>query len=281
MEPHVDYITKHIIKAKNNILKKIDHTEKDMAHSISFVTFWDFDGTIIKGDCTEGYSIENEVIYKGLGQIIIESGLSKTYKSNEFKLFWKKYETIIAEKGDREAYIYGTKLCQGMNRNDIITFAQNYFESTLNKYYFISSMEIIKRLKSLGIEIYIISASPDYFVKGASKSIGVDSNNLYGIELEHRNNIFGNSVLEPVNYGSGKIETIQRILSSIKSSQKKKEIYILAGFGNSKHTDGPFLQWIQEQPLPAGSPLSVMINDSPYGSDDTGFYNVEQQTTYK
>ena len=37
-------------------------------------------------------------------------------------------------------------------------------------------------------------------------------------------------------------------------------VFILAGFGNSFGTDGPFLKYISEQKFQVGKPISVMIN---------------------
>ena len=40
-----------------------------------FLAFWDFDGTILKGDCSEGLRQDGKPIYKGMVQLGIEAVL--------------------------------------------------------------------------------------------------------------------------------------------------------------------------------------------------------------
>ena len=45
---------------------------RDLSHT---VVLWDFDGTILKGDCSEGLKEGDKTIYPGLAQFAIEHGL--------------------------------------------------------------------------------------------------------------------------------------------------------------------------------------------------------------
>jgi len=44
-----------------------------------FLAFWDFDGTTMKGDCSEGLQENGKLIFPGLAQVAIEHGLSQIY----------------------------------------------------------------------------------------------------------------------------------------------------------------------------------------------------------
>ena len=66
--------------------------------------------------------------------------------------------------------------------------------------------------------------------------------------------------IEPVTYAEGKTEKLKLIVNNLIQDKKTEQVFILAGFGNSFHTDGHFLQYIAEQRLLAGQPTAVMIN---------------------
>ena len=58
------------------------------------MAFWDFDGTIIKGDISEGVDfIDGKLtpLYKGLVQLTIEAGLNSVYPAKGgWEQYWEK-----------------------------------------------------------------------------------------------------------------------------------------------------------------------------------------------
>ena len=70
-ERHAEPIVKQILENVKRI-KAADPTATPMA-------FWDFDGTIIKGDVSEGYEEDGVQKFKGLLEETIKAGLSTTY----------------------------------------------------------------------------------------------------------------------------------------------------------------------------------------------------------
>src|SRR5882757_8621010 len=72
-EPDDSRIVEQIFQTREAILKVSTNAEP------VFAAFWDFDGTILKGDCSEGLVIGGKGVYPGLAQVCIEKGLSELY----------------------------------------------------------------------------------------------------------------------------------------------------------------------------------------------------------
>ena len=193
-------ILSEIVALKQKIVNsQIDaHLEK-----CCFLAFWDFDGTVMKGDCSEG---------------------------------------------------------------------KEHFQSVLKNYYFSSSIRILEELKAVGIQSYIISASAHFFVKGMSGTLPIDGDRLFGIEVEIKNGIITPKEISPVTYAYGKREKLIQIVANLLAEKKADKVFVLAGFGNSFHTDGPFLKYIAEQKIEAGKAITVMINGGEATSEYTGIF---------
>lgn len=232
-----------------------------------FVTFWDFDGTIIHGDITDGLTDpqSGEVEYKGLEQLSIEAGIAPRYLGEDgFARYRQDYDRLEASKGHAEAYAYIAQIFAGARPSEFETIVDAHFAQRLTKYYFQSSIDIIRRLQHNGVQTRVVSASPTFFVRGAAESLGVPPEWITGVELEMNGEFLSDQIKPPFNYAAGKTERIKYEVEKIKQAEQTEHVYVLAGFGNSHHTDGDFLDWIAAQKLPDGSPLSVMINgDSP------------------
>lgn len=72
---------KHIVQQIEQTQTAIESKTSGKTNDYHFIAVWDFDGTILKGDCTEGLTREGTLIYKGLAQLSIESGFSSIYSS--------------------------------------------------------------------------------------------------------------------------------------------------------------------------------------------------------
>lgn len=83
---------------------------------------------------------------------------------------------------------------------------------------------------------------------------------MYGIEMKISDGVITTEEIEPVTYAEGKTEKLKLIVNSLLEEKKAEQVFVLAGFGNSFHTDGPFLEYIAEQQLLAGKSTTVMIN---------------------
>jgi phosphoserine phosphatase len=252
-------ILESILNSKKEIEKHLqDNSNLSAEGKILFLAFWDFDGTILKGDCSEGLNESGG--FKGLMELGILNGYSSEFKGEEgVKAFWKEYrERESIDK--KEAYIFLPRLFVGNKEEKIFQLAREHFHTVMRNFYFPSSINILQNLKANGIDSYILSASAHFFIKGSAGTIPIEANNMYGIEMKIKDGIITRDEIEPVTYAEGKTEKLKLIVNSLFQEKKADQVFILAGFGNSFHTDGPFLEYIAEQRLLAGKSTTVMIN---------------------
>ena len=95
---------------------------------------------------------------------------------------------------------------------------------------------------------------------------------MFGIEVEIKNGIITPKEISPVTYADGKREKLIQIVANLLAEKKADKVFVLAGFGNSFHTDGPFLKYIAEQKIEAGKAITVMINGGEATSEYTGIF---------
>jgi phosphoserine phosphatase len=122
-----------------------------------------------------------------------------------------------------------------------------------------SSVRILHALQHGGVESHILSASADLFVKGAAGSLGIPADHIHGIEVKSRNGRLTEEIIYPITWSTGKLERLKQIVAGTERETRSK-VYVLAGFGDSYQTDGPFLRFIATQSFPAGQPIAVFYS---------------------
>jgi len=251
-------VIKQVLNTKKLILKNSNGKSQD---DFIFLAFWDFDGTILKGDCSEGLTEKGSVIYPGLAQVCIESGMSSIYKPETgFPQYLKDYRHMENAIGEWLAYPFIPQMLRGAKADEVSAIAAKQFSKTYKHYYFKKSLNILKRLESESIQNHIISASAELFVKGSSESLGLHQSRLNGIKLAIKDGKVTPKIIYPVTWNEGKTQKIKLIIEEMQHQHPNKTIIVLAGFGNSYNTDGSFLKYIATQELPAGQPMCLMIN---------------------
>jgi len=260
-ENQEEEILKTILNTKKEIENyKIGNKSLCKDNKCIFLSFWDFDGTILKGDCSEGLQENGKEIYKGLVELGILKGYVKDYKDQSGVTALQKKYNELEVKDTKEAYLYLPRIFAGNEEIAIQIFASEHFQIVLQKYYFPSSVHILEKLKEAGVKSYIISASADFFVKGSVGTTPVETDSIFGIKMKIENGKITSKEIPPVTYAEGKRKRIELIVENILKEKKADHVFILAGFGNSFKTDGPFLKYIAEQKFETGKPISVMIN---------------------
>ena len=272
-EKHVDAVVAEVL-ANVAKLKAAQPNAVPMA-------FWDFDGTIIKGDISEGL-FENEKertgkqLYKGLIEETILAGLSTVYKGPGG---WKQYEEVdyprMNEIGRWLAWPYNAQIYGGVLSADLDAFCSQKVAEVYRKWYFASSVAIWQALEKAGVENYVVSASPEIFVRNTAESLGVTRGRTRAIRVEIDGGRMTTKVVHPVPFGEGKVENVRQLVLS------RENGVAIAGFGNSYSTDGCFLRYIVTQHLPGGAKgFALMING---GKEKPGFEGlfklVEQDET--
>ena len=105
-ESHVDGI---IARVSENVAR-IKATCPDAVP----MAFWDFDGTIIKGDISEGLEEGGKVLFKGLVERTIEEGLCPTYgKDGGWNQYIKRDYPRMKEIGLWLAWPYNAQMYNG------------------------------------------------------------------------------------------------------------------------------------------------------------------------
>ena len=234
-----------------------------------FLAFWDFDGTILKGDCSEGLMDGDKPVYPGLAERLIESGHSRIYPPGTgVQAFWSDYRHMEETIGPWLAYPYIPQMLRGANAEAVATLSREHFEAVLRRYYFAGSIELLNSLERNGVENHVISASADLFVDAAAPTLGLPPDRLNGITLRIRDGVLTEELVYPVTLAEGKTARLLEIVAKTRLRHPGAPIVVLAGFGNSYRTDGPFLKHIATQSLSSASPVSVMIN----GGDEPAAY---------
>jgi len=255
-EAHVDGVVAEVL-ANVAKIKAVKPDAKPMA-------FWDFDGTILKGDITEGLEEDGRQKFAGLMEETIKAGLSPVYSGEKG---WLQYRDVDYPRmnaiGRWLAWPYNAQVYEGVEESAIVRFCEAKVESVYRKWYFASSMAIWRALEKAGVENYVVSASPEVYVKSTAKSLGVSPSRVRAIRVEVEGGRMTTKVVHPVPYGEGKVENVRMLLLS------RPNGVAVAGFGNSYSTDGAFLRYIVSQPLPGGAKgFALMING---GKEKPGF----------
>ncbi len=279
---HVPVILKQILSTKS----AIENTEENgrsicEANVCIFLTVWDFDGTILKGDCTEGLEENGTMVYDGAARLAVDAGFAGKYTGPDgFRRFWDDYQTLDKKEGHVISYSFLVTAFAGARVSEIQALSEKHFENVIKNYYFDDSIQIIRALQKNGVKIQIVSASPEFIVAGSSRSVEVPLSYISGNVSVEKDGLVSDKIAPPINYADGKTKRIELILKKMREQNPGARIFILGGFGNSYHTDGAFLEWISKQTLPAGKTVSVMIN----GGRDAGqfkglFMEVTQEET--
>ncbi len=274
-EPDDSRIISQVLQTRAAIINSTGDT------NAVFLAFWDFDGTTMKGDCSEGLHEDHRLIYPGLAQLAIEHGLSATYPpAGGFEKFWNDYTNMDAHIGHWLAYPFILQMLRGAKVDDVRQLSCDYFANTLSNYLRASSVRIMRELEQGGVQSHILTASAEVFVQGASASLNIPTNDIHGIQVRFRDGRLTEELVYPVTWHLGKRQKLQEVVAETSRAQPGKNVFVLAGFGDSYHTDGPFLQFIALQQLPAGKAISVFYDDTNAPPEYRGlFYQASHHAT--
>ena len=130
-ERHAEPIVRQILENVAKI-KAADPTAVPMA-------FWDFDGTIIKGDVSEGLVEKGEQRFKGLIQRTIEEGYSFVYRPADG---WKRYREAdyprLNEMGRWISWPFNAQIYAGARVDALDAFCVREYDRVYRKWYFAS-----------------------------------------------------------------------------------------------------------------------------------------------
>lgn len=276
-ETHVAEILSRILATRQAIL---DHDGPD-GHSADadgcvFLTCWDFDGTILKGDCCEGFQTDEGGGYTGLLEETVRAGLSRLYQASDAGVAQARaeYDQLNHDAGAHVAYPHLALLMAGAREQEVLDLVATHFQEHQRRWLFQSSLQMMAALEAAGMETHVISASPDVYIRAIASELGWQPSHCRGIRTVVRDGVLTHELARPVTYADGKTKALAEQLVAATRRYPGKKVFVLAGFGNNHDTDGHFLRHIAAQKLPAGQPLAVMINAGP--AVEEGFVHVRQ-----
>ena len=242
------------------------------------MAFWDFDGTIIKGDCSEGLVENGEQRFAGLVESTVKAGLSTVYQGEAgWKQYLEKDYPRFLAIGRWLGWPFNAQIFDGVEVDELDAFCTRRFREEYVRWFFVSSVEMMAALEKAGVKNYIVSASPDVFVRNAAETLNLPRSRFRGIRVEISGGRMTTRVIHPIPAGEGKVENVRELVLA------EPHGLAVAGFGNSYSTDGAFLRYIATQPsLPGGAKgIAVMINGGKVGPGYTEHFRCVKQDETK
>lgn len=265
-ENHVDSLVEEIV-ANVAKVKAADPGAVPMA-------FWDFDGTVICGDITLGHSVDGRVAYDGLFVKACENGFSAVLKDRAAaeRFVAADYPKMGEEIGRWLSWPLLGQVFHGADAAELESFSSQYAKTTLRRWFFSSSIKIMRELEKAGVENYIISGSPDVFVKAAGAEAGIDRLRSLGIRQRVAGGRLTVQLEYPLSMNEGKVECLREIMNARPGARA------VAAFGNSYWTDGPFMRYVVSTPLPGGAKaVALMINGGKPEPGYEGLFRLARQ----
>lgn len=248
-EAHVEEIIRTVL---DNVAKV-----KAVSPGAVPMAFWDFDGTVIDGDIAVGHKEDGREVYHGMTVEGVEAGFSSVFadKAAVDRFFASDYPEMGKTLGRWLSWPSLGQIFHGADALRLEGCLRRYAESTLKRWYFTSTLRILRALEKAGVENHIVSGSPDVFVKAAAAVAGIPRTHAVGIRLRIAGGRLTTQLEYPLSMNEGKVECVREILDACPGSVP------VAAFGNSYWTDGPFMRYVATTPLPGGAKgTALMIN---------------------
>jgi len=221
------------------------------------MAFWDFDGTIIRGDIGDGLQIDGKEAYRGLVDEVILGGFNPIYSGEDGVRQWRDDYRRMAKIGPWLSQGFDSQMFAGVSAEELDAFCVKTIEAgRYSDWYFASSMAIWKAMADAGVENYVVSASIEALMRNTASTLGIPRDRIRATRVVLEGGRWTTKVVQPIPYGEGKVDAVQDIVRA------RPHGVAIAAFGNSYSTDAPFLRYVATQPsLPGGAKgTAMMIN---------------------
>ena len=148
----------------------------------------DLDGTIIKGDCTEG-----SPYYTGITEYLYSIGQVKSAKYPTYADYAKVYFARI-ELEDTGVYALPYEIYDKSQD----PYIEEYWETVISKYFVQYTFDFLQNQLNNGCQVWIVSASPTVYIKPILKYLKV--NKIVAIEPN-----------KIITYAIGKVKRVQEL----------------------------------------------------------------------
>jgi phosphoserine phosphatase len=172
----------------------------------------DFDGTLVKGDITEGSSY-----YIGIVELLYQLNLVTSEEYPTYQIWRNEYDSLLA-KNNTQAFLMPLLIYDQETMYPVIV---EYWKTTISKYFVKYTRKRLIKQSKKG-QVWIVSASPSIFIKPLMNYLPISK--IIGIEIG-----------KPISYGIGKIERLrlENVLNKVQ-----------AFTGDSWNNDGPIMAYV-------------------------------------
>lgn len=118
---------------------------------------------------------------------------------------WAHY-FALKKPDPRVAYVWLAQINAGHSLGQVREWAKACFAAHPQWPVFQSQVRLIELLRSLGFEIYIVTASIKWAVEPVAALVGVDYDHVLGVTTKVENGIIGTEVVQPITWRQGKAE---------------------------------------------------------------------------
>lgn len=114
---------------------------------------------------------------------------------------------VFDEKKVKEAFL---KFLEGSKKNDIEKLVKRFYENRLSKILYEDSIKMMKKLKDEGYDIYLISASPEFYLMELYAIPEVDR--IIGTRFEFEDDTFNRKMCGLNCKGEEKVRRLKEVL---------------------------------------------------------------------
>jgi HAD superfamily hydrolase (TIGR01490 family) len=130
---------------------------------------------------------------------------------------------LYDEKKVKESFL---KFLEGSKEKDIQELVKRFYENRLSKILFADSLEMMKKLKAEGYDIYLISASPEFYLQELYAINEVDK--IIGTRFSFKEGNFIRSMNGNNCKGEEKVTRLMEVLKEEKIDVDFKESYMFS-----------------------------------------------------
>jgi phosphoserine phosphatase len=243
-------------------LRRVDDVD-DVDEKGILAVFWDLDGTILKGDITEGLAAQGDDLgYKGLADLVIEAGFLEGYSGlkgvAQFRHEYAHRSNVhelpsFAWLGQRFLQIQESRMAE------LQSFCRQWIGAVYKHYVFQFSWQMMQYLQEKQLRQFIISASPHIFLTELYTILPVNKEDIYGLYKPSEKLSF------PLQYGVGKAARVRSLVET-------GAIVPAFACGNHWASDGSMMQICIDR---GGACVFINGRDPVMCDDQTAVYRVD------
>lgn len=130
---------------------------------------------------------------------------------------------VYDEKRVKECFL---KFIENMSEKDLNEFTSRFYKNRLKKIIYNDSLQMMKKLKSEGYYIYLISASPEFYLKNLYDIKEVDK--IIGTKFDMTNGVFTRKMSGFNCKGEEKVKRLKEVLKEENIEVDFKDSYMFS-----------------------------------------------------